>query len=94
MEEKAAERFLNSLSAMIRSGRESIPGELELPVVEPVGFTFGQDVSATVTPEAEYTYALYRDGLALLGRPPPQRIIGHRNWFPKDGMDGDPSDGT
>ena len=87
MEENAAERFLNSLSAMIRNGRERIPGELELPVVETVGFRLGQESSDAVAPAAEYAYALYRDGLALIGSPPPRRTIGHRTWSPKDGMD-------
>ena len=87
MEENAAERFLNSLSAMIRNGRERIPGELELPVVETVGFRLGQESSDAVAPAPEYAYALYRDGLALIGNPPPRRTIGHRTWSPKDGMD-------
>jgi hypothetical protein len=88
MEEKSAERFLNSLSAIIRGGRENIPDVLELPRVEPVGFAIDRDDGGVVLPESEYVYALYRDGLALLGSPPPRRIVGHRTWLPKDGMQG------
>jgi hypothetical protein len=40
-------------------------------------------------PASEYAYALYRDGLALLGSPPPGRIIEHKAWHPRDGMRAD-----
>lgn len=88
MEEKSAERFLNSLSAIIRGGREDIPDVFELPRVEPVGFGMDRDEEGTVFRDSEYAYALYRDGLALLGSPPPRRIAGHRIWSPKDGVRG------
>lgn len=87
MEEKAAERFLNALSGIIRSGREGIPEVLELPRFEPVGFAIGPEEGGVSLPDSEYVYALYRDGLALLGSPP-RRIVGHRTWSPKEGMQG------
>lgn len=87
MEQEAAERFLNSLSAMIGSGRASIPSELELPSIEPVGFKMGQEGSDVSMPESEYAYSLFRDGLALLERPI-GRQVEYRSWSPKKGMDG------
>jgi hypothetical protein len=86
MEEKAAEGFLNALSAIIRNGRDNLPGSLELPRLDPAGFGFGDDAADPRSPESEYSYALYRDGLALLGSPPPRRIMGHRTWLPMEGM--------
>lgn len=88
MEEKSAERFLNYLSAIIRSGRENMPAVIELPRVEPFGFAMDRGEGSDVSPESEYTYALYRDGLALLGSPPPRRIVGYRTWSPEEGMRG------
>jgi hypothetical protein len=89
MEDKAAERFLNALSAIIRNGRESLPDSLELPRIDPVGFAIGSEDADLTLPASEYTYALYRDGLALLGSPLPRQIVGHRVWYPKDGMRAD-----
>lgn len=86
MEEQAAERFLDALSAIIRNGRDNVPDSLELPRIDPIGFAIGGAGAGLTLPASEYTYALYRDGLALLGSPPPRRIVGHRVWFPKDGM--------
>ena len=89
MEERSAERFLNSLSAIIRSRRENIPAVLELPGVEPSGFAMDRGEVSDVSPESEYAYALFRDGLALLGSPPPRRLVGHRAWSPEEGMRSD-----
>ena len=89
MEEKSAERFLNSLSAIIRSGRENMPAVLELPRVEPSGFAMDRGEGSDVSPDSEDAYALYRDGLALLGSQPPRRIVGHRIWSPEEGMRSD-----
>ncbi len=89
MEEKAAEWFLNSLSAIVRNGRENLPDSLELPRINPVGFAIGGEDAGLTSPASEYTYALYRDGLALLCSPPPRRIVGHKEWLPKEGMRAD-----
>ena len=86
MEENAAERFLNSLSAVIRNGRDNLPASFELPRIAHVGFGFSDDEARLTLPDSEYRYALFRDGLALLGSPPPSRIAGHRAWLPRDGM--------
>ena len=88
MEEKSAERFLSFLSAIIRRRREIIPDVIELPQTEPEGFAIGQDGEDTFVRDSDYAYALYRDGLALLGSPLPQRINGYRIWSPRDGMEG------
>ncbi|WP_412774054.1 hypothetical protein [Nitrobacter sp.] len=89
MEEKAAEGFLNALSAIVRNGRDNLPETLELPRVDPTGFGLGGDDAVLGSPDSEYRYALYRDGLALLGSPPPRRIAGHRTWLPREGIGGD-----
>lgn len=86
MEEKAAARFLDALSAIIRNGRDNVPDSLELPRIDPVGFAIGGEGEGPTLPASDYTYALYGDGLALLGNPPPRRIVGHKTWFPKDGV--------
>ena len=87
MEEKAAESFLNALSAIVRNGRDNLPESLELPSLDPAGFGFGGDEAGLRSPAAsEYRYALYRDGLALLGSPPPSRTVGQRMWIPREGM--------
>jgi hypothetical protein len=88
MEEMAAERFLNALSGIIRNGRENLPVLLELPQLNPIGFGLGGDEPGRTSADSEYRYALYRDGLALLGSPPPRRIIGSRTWFPMEGLQG------
>ncbi|WP_136661872.1 hypothetical protein [Nitratireductor sp. XY-223] len=75
MEERSAERFLNSLSDIIRSGRENMPAVLKLPRIEPSGFAMDRGEESDVSPESEYAYALFRDGLALLGSPPPRRMV-------------------
>ena len=89
MEEKVTERFLNALSTIIRNGRDNVPDSLELPRIDPVGFAIGGEDTGLTLPASEYAYALYRDGLALLGSPLPRRIIGHKAWFPKDGIRAD-----
>lgn len=86
MEERAAEGFLNALSAIVRNGRDNLPETLELPQLDPTGFGLGGDDAVLGSPDSEYRYALYRDGLALLGSPPPRRIAGHRMWLPREGM--------
>ena len=86
MEEKAVERFLNALSAIVRNGRDNLPELLELPRLDHAGFGFGGGEAGLALPEAEYRYALYRDGLALLGSPPPRRMVGHRVWLPREGI--------
>jgi hypothetical protein len=86
MEEKSVERFLNSLSAIIRRDRENMPDTLELPRIEHAGFAIGRDEVDMALPDSRYAYALYRDGLALLGSPPTQRITGYKTWVPSEGM--------
>ena len=87
IEEKVAELFLNALSDMIRSARADIPPTLDLPSLEPVGFGLGDGDADAIASAPDYTYALYRDGLALLGKPPPRRTTGYRIWSPKEGME-------
>ena len=88
MEERAAEGFLNALSAIVRNGRDNLPESLELPRLDPAGFRLGGGEADLTSRDSEYRYALYRDGLALLGSPPPRRMVGQRTWLPREGMQG------
>jgi hypothetical protein len=83
MEQSAAERFLNGLSKIIIGVRQPV---IELPGVDPVGLTSTRDEDRGLVRDTAYSYALFRDGLALLGSPPPKRLTGIRVWSPKDGM--------
>jgi len=86
MEEKAAAQFLDALSGIVRNGRENLPSAFELPRIDPVRFGIGGDEAGPTSADSEYRYALYGDGLALLGSPAPRRIAGHSTWFPRDGI--------
>jgi len=86
MEETAAETFLNALSTTIRDGRDNLPESLELPRLDPAGFGFSGDKAGLTSRDSEYRYALYRDGVALLGSPPPRRTAGYRTWLPREGI--------
>jgi hypothetical protein len=86
MEEKSCEIFLSALCGIIRARRDEVPAQLELPSIDPVGFGVGEDRALLGEREADYTYALFRDGLALL-RTPPRRIDGVRIWSPQRGLD-------
>jgi len=80
IEEKAGERFLNALSALIRIGDRSLPETLDLPSGDFVGSSTEGDALIASRDGVSYDYALFRDGLALLGGPPPRRVAGHRIW--------------
>lgn len=86
MKEKAAEGFLNALSAIIRNGRDNPPEPLELPRFDPAGFGFGDDAADLRSPASEYRHAFYRDGLAQLGSRQPCRIARRWMWLPKEGL--------
>ena len=92
MELDSAERFLNSLSSIIREGGEVTQEFLELPRTETVGFTSDRDRIREGPRDLEYEYALYRDGLALLGSPHPREVDVYRIWSPKHGVEGGESD--
>ena len=92
MEVHSAERFLDSLGLMIREGGEVTQEHVELPRTEPVGFS-SERGGAREDPRAlEYQYAVYRDGLALLGSPHPRKADGYRIWSRKGGMESGASD--
>ncbi|MBX5205985.1 hypothetical protein [Rhizobium sp. NZLR1] len=86
IEETACQTFLNSLTGIIRAGGDLPVGFLELPSFEPVGFGFGGDRSGRLSEGAEYNYALFRDGLALIGDPFWLRKFETRQWSPKEGF--------
>jgi hypothetical protein len=65
---------------------ERIPETLNLPSGDFIGLSTGGDASIARRDGAPYDYALFRDGLALLGNPPPRRIAGVRIWYPNDGL--------
>jgi hypothetical protein len=85
MQEQACEQFLNALSGMVRSGKADARRTLELPGVDPIGFGIGEGPQMTRDARPDYTYAMFRDGLALLGTPP-RRIADRRVWRPRDGF--------
>lgn len=87
IEEKAGERFLNALSALIRLEDRTLPETLDLPSGDFVGSSTDGAASVTRRDDVPYDYALFRDGLALLDGPLPRRIAGHRIWYPKRGLE-------
>lgn len=86
MEENAASQFLNSLSSIIEGGfDEAMPAILALPSFNPIGFAIEDREDRSATERGDYSFALFRDGLALLGTPP-RRSDGYRIWRPKKGL--------
>ena len=87
IEEKAGTEFLNALSNSIRDRGVGPPETMRLPIVEPTGFALSTgDRAAVVDADEPYHYALFRDGLALLGQPfrgRPRDIV---VWSPDVGM--------
>jgi hypothetical protein len=63
MEEKAAEGFLNALSAIVQNGRDNLPEFLQLPRLDPTGFGFGGDDAVLGSPDSEYRYLFIEMGL-------------------------------
>ncbi|XKM40700.1 hypothetical protein A4U53_033210 [Rhizobium ruizarguesonis] len=89
MEETACAAFLNGLTGMIRSGGgDGRPERLDLPTFDPVGFGIGEGSRSRRVDGSEYNYALFRDGLALLGDPFRSRKLEMRRWSPKEGLEG------
>lgn len=86
IEESAGERFLGALSAMIRGDQAGRPERLELPNFGPQGFGFAGEGPALDGGAPDYEYALFSDGLALLGTPSRDPIVGSRVWSPKEGF--------
>lgn len=87
IEEKAGAEFLNTLSNAIRDRGVGPPATMRLPTVEPTGFALSAGDRATVADADEpYRYALFRDGLALLGEPfrgRPRDVVA---WSPDGGL--------
>jgi hypothetical protein len=86
MEETAGTEFLKSLTGVIQDGGRSIPGTLQLPSFGPIGFGLGGESVGRTRDDADYQYALFRDGLALLGDPKRGRPRGITVWSPKEGV--------
>jgi hypothetical protein len=76
------------LTGMIRSGGDSLSERLDLPNFDPVGFGIGEGSLGWRVDGPEYNYALFRDGLALLGDPFRPRKLETRRWSPKEGFEG------
>ena len=83
MEERCAITLLKTLTQIISKPDRRVPDRLELAVTEPVGFGF--DVFDGLR-DRRYRYALYSDGLALLGGPRPRTLVAHSRWEPKSGV--------
>lgn len=86
IEEKAGVEFLNALSSAIGGGERQVPGSMDLPTFEPTGFGLnGGEPLLRGEAEEAYQYALFRDGLALLGdafRGQPSGVV---VWSPDGG---------
>jgi len=78
--------FLDTLTGFIQSGPDPMPNMVRLPDLEPAGFGFGDETLARGRDDGSYQYALFRDGLALLGNPQRGRPRGVLTWAPKEGM--------
>lgn len=85
IEEGAGMAFLDALTGLIQNGPDSMPDMVRLPDLEPAGFGFGDETLARDRDEGSYQYALFRDGLALLGNPQRGRPRGVLTWAPKEG---------
>ena len=87
IEEKAGIEFLNALSNMISDRGAGLPKASRLPTVESTGFALTTgDSFARADAEEPYQYALFRDGLALLGEPFRGRPLGMVFWSPDGGV--------
>ncbi|MGV1793551.1 hypothetical protein [Rhizobium sp. A37_96] len=86
MEESAGIAFLKALTTMIGPQTLRFPSSLQLPQFVPAGFGTIIDDSTRDTPRDAYNYALFRDGLALLGDPQRGRPVGVLEWSPKNGV--------
>lgn len=87
IEENAAAEFLNALSILIRDRAVELQATMRLPTVEPAGFSLAaEERIARGDADEPYRYALFRDGLALLGEPFRGRQRGWVVWSPDKGM--------
>jgi hypothetical protein len=87
IEEKAAAEFLNALSNAIRDRGAALPATMRLPTVEPMGFALSAgDRVARADADEPYQYALFSDGLALLGEPFRGRPRDVLFWWPDRGI--------
>ena len=87
IEEKAGAEFLNALSNAIRDRGVRPPATMRLPTVKPSGFALSAGDRTDAADEDEpYHYALFRDGLALLGQPFRGRPRDVVVWSPDGGM--------
>jgi hypothetical protein len=87
MEETACIRFLNSLTGILRAGRTDRVERLELPSLDPVGFSFGDGRESPAPEHREYQHALFRDGLALISAHRSFPKFELRRWLPKTGFE-------
>jgi hypothetical protein len=88
IEEKAGAEFLNALSNAIRDREVGLPATMRLPTVEPTGFALSAgDRIARADAAEPYQYALFRDGLALLGQPFRGRPHDVVVWSPDGGIE-------
>jgi len=87
IEEKAGAEFLSALTRIIRGGERAIPPRLQLPTFQPIGFGLPDSEGLAVSREGgDYRYALFRDGLALLGDPFRGRLRDVVIWSPNEGL--------
>ena len=85
MEETAGATFLNALTSIIQDDRRSIPATFQLPTFEAIGFGIGSESAERTRDDTPYQYALFRDGLALLGAPKLDLPPSSAKWSPREG---------
>lgn len=87
IEETVGAKFLNALSSTIRDGGVGPSATMRLPTAEPIGFALSaEDRAAAVDADKTYHYALFHDGLALLGQPFQGRLRDVVVWSPDRGI--------
>jgi hypothetical protein len=88
IEEKAGTEFLNALSIAIRDRAVGPSATMRLPTFEPTGFAVSAgDRIARAEADETYQYALFRDGLALVGEPFRGRPRDVVVWSPDGGIE-------
>ncbi|MDR6675401.1 hypothetical protein [Xanthomonas sp. 1678] len=87
IEEKSGSEFLNALSSAVSGRSAGLPVAMRLPTVAPAGFALSAlGPIASADADTPYQYALFRDGLALVGDPYRGQPYDVAVWSPDEGI--------